>query len=96
MSPVAPPLSPSPPAAPPPRPPVSPSSPSPTASGPWLPSAIARIEYANGLVMLDGKKALKEAEALYADMGHFGLKPIRLGWWFVVMPSLIINTVANT
>jgi tetratricopeptide (TPR) repeat protein len=29
------------------------------------PSAIARIEYANGLVMLDGKKALKEAEALY-------------------------------
>lgn len=30
-------------------------------------SAIARIEYANGLVMLDGKKALKEAEALYAE-----------------------------
>lgn len=30
-------------------------------------SAIARIEYANGLVMLDGKKALKEAEKLYAE-----------------------------
>jgi cytochrome c-type biogenesis protein CcmH/NrfG len=30
-------------------------------------SAIARIEYANGLVMLEGKKALKEAEKLYAD-----------------------------
>lgn len=30
-------------------------------------SAIARVEYANGLVMLDGKKALKEAEALYAQ-----------------------------
>ena len=30
-------------------------------------SAIARIEYANGLVMLDGKKALKEAEKLYND-----------------------------
>ncbi len=30
-------------------------------------SAIARIEYANAMVMLDGKKALKEAEALYAQ-----------------------------
>lgn len=35
--------------------------------------------------------AVTGAEALYADMGHFGLKPIRTGWWFVVMPSLIIN-----
>ena len=30
-------------------------------------SAIARIEYANGLVMLEGKKALKQAEPLYAE-----------------------------
>ncbi len=30
-------------------------------------SAIARIEYANGLVMLEGKKALKQAEELYAE-----------------------------
>jgi len=30
-------------------------------------SAIARIEYANALVMLDGKKALEQAEALYAE-----------------------------
>ena len=30
-------------------------------------SAIARIEYANGLVMLDGKKALDEAEKLYGE-----------------------------
>jgi hypothetical protein len=30
-------------------------------------SAIARIEYANGLVMLEGKKALKEAEKLYSE-----------------------------
>ena len=30
-------------------------------------SAIARIEYANGLVMLEGKKALKEAEKLYDE-----------------------------
>ena len=31
------------------------------------------------------------AEALYADMGHFGKKPIRLAWFAVVMPALIIN-----
>lgn len=31
------------------------------------------------------------AEALYADLGHFGKKPIRLAWFFVVMPALVIN-----
>ncbi len=30
-------------------------------------------------------------EALYADMGHFGVKPIRLAWFTVVLPSLLIN-----
>jgi KUP system potassium uptake protein len=30
-------------------------------------------------------------EALYADMGHFGKKPIRLAWFSVVMPALTIN-----
>jgi KUP system potassium uptake protein len=31
------------------------------------------------------------AEALYADMGHFGAGPIRLAWNFIVLPSLVIN-----
>ncbi len=31
------------------------------------------------------------AEALYADMGHFGPRPIRLAWSGVVFPSLILN-----
>src|ERR1700730_18277693 len=31
------------------------------------------------------------AEALYADMGHFGSKPIRAAWLIVVMPSLFLN-----
>ncbi len=31
------------------------------------------------------------AEALYADMGHFGKGPIRLSWFAVVFPSLILN-----
>jgi KUP system potassium uptake protein len=31
------------------------------------------------------------AEALYADLGHFGKRPIRLAWFSVVMPSLVLN-----
>ena len=34
---------------------------------------------------------LTGAEALYADMGHFGVKPIRMGWFYIVMPCLILN-----
>ncbi len=30
-------------------------------------------------------------EALYADMGHFGKGPIRLAWYLVVLPSLLLN-----
>ena len=31
------------------------------------------------------------AEALYADMGHFGAKPIRQSWTFIVLPALVLN-----
>ncbi len=31
------------------------------------------------------------AEALYADMGHFGARPIRLAWSVIVFPSLLLN-----
>jgi KUP system potassium uptake protein len=30
-------------------------------------------------------------EALYADMGHFGARPIRLSWYFFVLPTLLLN-----
>ena len=30
-------------------------------------------------------------EALYADMGHFGRRPIRLAWFVLVLPSLLLN-----
>ena len=30
-------------------------------------------------------------EALYADMGHFGRRPIRIAWFSVVMPALTLN-----
>jgi KUP system potassium uptake protein len=35
--------------------------------------------------------ALTGAEALYADMGHFGRKPIRVAWLFFVLPALVLN-----
>ena len=35
--------------------------------------------------------ALTGAEALYADMGHFGKKPIRLAWYGLVLPALVLN-----
>jgi len=31
------------------------------------------------------------AEALYADMGHFGIRPIRYAWFLLVMPALLLN-----
>jgi KUP system potassium uptake protein len=35
--------------------------------------------------------ALTGAEALYADMGHFGKKPIRVAWFGFVLPALVLN-----
>ncbi len=34
---------------------------------------------------------LTGAEALYADMGHFGARPIRLVWFYLVLPALLAN-----
>ena len=35
--------------------------------------------------------AITGAEALYADMGHFGRAPIRVAWFVLVLPSLVLN-----
>jgi KUP system potassium uptake protein len=35
--------------------------------------------------------AVTGGEALYADLGHFGRKPIQSGWLFFVLPSLLVN-----
>jgi len=40
-----------------------------------------------GLVFL----VVTGGEALYADMGHFGARPIRLAWFGVVLPALLVN-----
>jgi KUP system potassium uptake protein len=36
------------------------------------------------------------AEALYADMGHFGARPIRVGWYGFVLPCLVLNYAGQT
>jgi KUP system potassium uptake protein len=36
------------------------------------------------------------AEALYADMGHFGPRPIRLTWYGLVLPTLLLNYAGQT
>ena len=47
---------------------------------------------AQGFVALGGVVlALTGAEALYADMGHFGKRPIRLAWFSFVLPALVLN-----
>ena len=40
-----------------------------------------------GLVFL----AVTGGEALYADLGHFGRKPIQAGWFYIVLPALLLN-----
>lgn len=43
--------------------------------------------YALGSIFL----VVTGGEALYADMGHFGRRPIQLSWYAIVLPSLILN-----
>jgi len=49
--------------------------------GPWM--AFVSL----GSVVL----AVTGAEALYADMGHFGRRPIKVGWIYFVLPAIMIN-----
>jgi len=51
----------------------------------------------NGFFILGGVfLCVTGAEALYADMGHFGARPIRLVWSGIVFPSLVINYAGQT
>ncbi|HZB91706.1 MAG TPA: KUP/HAK/KT family potassium transporter [Stellaceae bacterium] len=54
--------------------------------------AFLRAGGAGGFLVLGGVfLCVTGAEALYADMGHFGAKPIRLSWSALVFPSLVLN-----
>jgi KUP system potassium uptake protein len=60
---------------------------SPTYAGAFLLGHPAIAFIALGSVVL----AVTGAEALYADMGHFGREPIRRAWFFAVFPALTLN-----
>ena len=51
------------------------------------------IEHSRGAILVLGSVflAVTGGEALYADMGHFGSRPIRLAWSTIVFPSLAMN-----
>jgi KUP system potassium uptake protein len=57
--------------------------------------ALAYLGHANGWIAFSvlgsAFLALTGGEALYADMGHFGRGPIRLDWFSIVMPALVLN-----
>lgn len=50
-----------------------------------------------GFLVLGGVfLAVTGAEALYADMGHIGVKPIRRAWYALALPSLVLNYAGQT
>ena len=60
---------------------------SPTYAFSFFAADFPRAFLAMGSVVL----AVTGAEALYADMGHFGRNPIRVSWLFFVLPALMLN-----
>ncbi|MGD8889111.1 MAG: potassium transporter Kup [Desulfobacterales bacterium] len=59
---------------------------------PWYGMKFLLINKFHGFVVLGAVfLVVTGAEALYADMGHFGRRPIRLTWIVLVLPALILN-----
>ena len=53
---------------------------------------IARVGLHQSLLILGALMlVVTGGEAMYADLGHFGARPIRLGWFAVVFPALLLN-----
>lgn len=59
---------------------------------PWLGVHFLAVHGYEGFIVLGSVfLAVTGAEALYADVGHFGTRPIRLAWFFIVLPGLFLN-----
>jgi KUP system potassium uptake protein len=59
---------------------------------PWAGVSFLAHHGAQGIVVLGGVVlAFSGAEALFADLSHFGRVPIELGWYALVLPSLVLN-----
>lgn len=57
----------------------------------WAISFLVAHPYITFVAMGAVVLVITGAEALYADMGHFGRKPILRAWFFVVFPALVLN-----
>ena len=59
---------------------------------PWYAVHVLATGGATGFLLLGGVfLCVTGAEALYADMGHVGAGPIRISWFGLVFPSLVLN-----
>ena len=62
------------------------------ALSPWYAASFLWREGFTGLMVLAAVVlVVTGGEALYADMGHFGKRPIRVAWYTVVLPALMLN-----
>jgi len=62
------------------------------AVNPWYAVAFFAQHGVAGMIVLGAVVlAVTGGEALYADMGHFGRRPIRLAWFGFVLPALVLN-----
>jgi KUP system potassium uptake protein len=63
-----------------------------TALSPWEGISFLVREWNHAFPLLAAVfLAVTGGEALYADLGHFGTRPIRVGWFTVVLPALVLN-----
>jgi KUP system potassium uptake protein len=62
------------------------------ALNPWYALTFLFQDWPRGFLVLGAVVlVVTGGEALYADMGHFGRRPIRLAWFGVVLPALVLN-----
>jgi KUP system potassium uptake protein len=62
------------------------------ALNPWYAASFMWREGAEGFMVLAAVVlVVTGGEALYADMGHFGKRPIRVAWYTIVLPALVLN-----
>ena len=62
------------------------------AVNPWYAIQYFAANGFSGLIILGAiVLVVTGGEALYADMGHFGARPIRMAWFCLVLPSLLLN-----
>ena len=62
------------------------------ALNPWRAVSFFAINHIHGIIVLGSVVlCITGGEALYADMGHFGRAPIRLTWYGLVLPGLVLN-----